>query len=55
LEKNSQKLKQKQGLFRAKKYAALFAKHHKPETDILLKPFQKIFTFGRGVAAAEFW
>ena len=27
LEKNSQKLKQKQGLFRAKKYAALFAKH----------------------------
>ncbi|MFR5949875.1 MAG: hypothetical protein ACLUH4_06475 [Alphaproteobacteria bacterium] len=55
LEQSSQKLKQKQGLFRTKKYAALFAKHHKPETDILLKPFQKIFTFGRGVAAAEFW
>ncbi|MBD9240575.1 MAG: hypothetical protein EGQ57_08715, partial [Alphaproteobacteria bacterium] len=42
LEKNSQKLKQKQGLFRAKKYAALFAKHHKPETDILLKPAENI-------------
>ena len=42
LEKNSQKLKQKQGLFRAKKYAALFAKHHKPETDILLKPAANI-------------
>ena len=55
LEQSSQKLKQKQGLFRTKKYAALFAKHHKSETDILLKPFQKIFTFGRGVAAAEFW
>lgn len=39
----------------AQKICALFAKHHKPETDILLKPFQKIFTFGRGVAAAEFW
>ena len=24
-------------------------------SSILLKPFQKIFTFGRGVAAAEFW
>ena len=42
MEKNSQKLKQKQGLFRAKKYAALFAKHHKPETDILLKPAANI-------------
>lgn len=42
LEQSSQKLKQKQGLFRTKKYAALFAKHHKSETDILLKPAANI-------------
>lgn len=32
----------KRGSSGAKKYAALFAKHHKPETDILLKPAANI-------------
>lgn len=37
-----QSIPDKRGSSGAKKYAALFAKHHKPETDILLKPAANI-------------
>ena len=37
-----QSIPDKRGSSGAKKYAALFAKHHKPETDILLKPAENI-------------